>query len=67
MFERQPKNTIKCSSIHVQSPNDKTWIIQNSLTHFTKSVHLNGGKDCNMRLTYRQGIMNNPVYSWEIW
>ena len=26
----------------------------NSLAHFTKSVHLNGGKDVNMQLTHRK-------------
>jgi hypothetical protein len=26
-------------------------VIHNSLTHLTKSVHLNGQKDCNVRLT----------------
>jgi hypothetical protein len=26
-------------------------VIHNPLTHFTKSVHCNGGKDCNMRPT----------------
>ena len=34
--------------------------IHNSLTHFTESVHLDGGKDFNMQPTYRK--RNSRVY-----
>jgi hypothetical protein len=37
-------------------------VIHNSLTHFTKSAHLNGGKECNIRHT--DGKKNTPSFSW---
>lgn len=37
-------------------------VIHNSLTHFPKLVHLNGGKDFNMRLTYRRETLQVYLY-----
>jgi hypothetical protein len=42
--------------LHHSHVSNKYRVILNSLTHFIKLVHLNGGKDCNMRLTYGKNL-----------